>query len=158
MPTIGFYPNSENIGQMCIAFARIVKLESGGQQLSVTKKNHSRKVLTLKIFFFFFFFFFFLIVKHTFVFYPNHRMLNSYAFASSRIKINSSDSIRNKKKKKKKNPCKSYTARKNDIFIKKNTKIQIFLPKMRNSQQVCIWIKKYRNDKFRSNQKLSRFF
>ena len=29
---------------------------------------------------------------------------------------------------------------------------------MRNSQQVCKWIKKYRNDTFRSNKKLSKFF
>ena len=39
MPTTGFYPKSENIGQMCILC--IVKLESGGQQLLVIKKNLS---------------------------------------------------------------------------------------------------------------------
>ena len=32
MPTIGFYPKSENVGQMCNCVCRpIVKLESGGQ-------------------------------------------------------------------------------------------------------------------------------
>ena len=29
---------------------------------------------------------------------------------------------------------------------------------MGNSQQVCIWLQKYRNDKFRSDQKLKQFF
>ena len=46
-------------------------------------------------------------------------MLNSYTFASSRIKINSLDSTINKIFK---NPCIPYTSRKNDIFIKKSQK------------------------------------
>ena len=49
-------------------------------------------------------------------------MLNSYAFASSRIKIKSLDSTIDKRK----HLCIPYTARKNDIFIKKITKIQLF--------------------------------
>ena len=49
-------------------------------------------------------------------------MLNSYAFASSRIKIKSLDSIINKRK----NLCKT-CSQKNDIFIKKKTtKILLF--------------------------------
>ena len=43
-------------------------------------------------------------------------MLNSYAFASSRIKIKSLDPTTNKRK----NLWIPYTARKNDIFIKKS--------------------------------------
>ena len=46
-------------------------------------------------------------------------MLKSYAFASSRIKIKSLDSTINKRK----NLCIPYTARKNDIFIKKSQKL-----------------------------------
>ena len=49
-------------------------------------------------------------------------MLNSYAFASSRIKTMSLDSSINKRK----NLCIPYTARKSYIFIKKITKIQLF--------------------------------
>ena len=45
-------------------------------------------------------------------------MLNSYAFASSRIKIKSLDSNINKRK----HLCIPYTARKNGIFIKKSQK------------------------------------
>ena len=37
--------------------------------------------------------------------------------------------------------------------ISKNDKNAAFWPKMSNSQQVCIWINKDRNDRFRSNQK-----
>ena len=45
-------------------------------------------------------------------------MLNSYAFASSRIKIKSLNSTINKRK----NLCILNTARKKDIFIKKSQK------------------------------------
>ena len=34
-----FYPKSDNVGQMCL---RIVKLESGGQQLPVKRQGGSR--------------------------------------------------------------------------------------------------------------------
>ena len=90
---------------------RIVKLESGGQQLPVTKKNLSRNIFNLS--------------KSSFLlkvlktcFYPNHKMLNSYTFASSRIKSKSLDSTIDKRK----HLCIPYTARKNDIFIKKSQK------------------------------------
>ena len=75
-------------------------------------------------------------------------MLNSYAFVSSRIKIRSLDSTINKEK----NLCIPYTARKNDIFIKKSQKFSFFDLK-------CAILNRYdmnpeiRNDKFRSNQK-----
>ena len=62
---------------------RIVKLESGGQLLPVIKKKISPEiVLTLKTTLF--------LIKSTknIPFYPNHRMLDSYTFALSRIKIN----------------------------------------------------------------------
>ena len=49
-------------------------------------------------------------------------MLNSYAFASFRIKIKSLDSTINKRK----NLCIPYTARKNDIFIKKSQNTGFF--------------------------------
>ena len=92
---------------------RIVKLDSGGQQLPVTKKNLSRNIFNLyKILSF---------IKSTknICFYPNHKMLNSYTFASSRIKIKSLDSTIDKRK----HLCIPYTARKkNDIFIKKSQK------------------------------------
>ena len=39
MPTIDFLSKPDNIGQMCVC--KIVKLESEGQQLLVTKKNPS---------------------------------------------------------------------------------------------------------------------
>ena len=88
----------------------IVKLESGGQQLLVTKKNLSRNIFNLEKSTFL------LKVLKNICFYPNHRMRNSYAFASFRIKIKSLDSTTNKRK----NLCIPYTARKNDIFIKKS--------------------------------------
>ena len=44
MPTIGFYPKSE---YWIDVLSRIVKLESGGQQLPVTKKNLSRNNFNL---------------------------------------------------------------------------------------------------------------
>ena len=50
MSTIGFYPKSENIGQMCILC--IVKLESGGQQLPVIKENLSGNSFNLEHSFF----------------------------------------------------------------------------------------------------------
>ena len=70
---------------------RIVNLESGGQQLPVTKKNLSRKSFNLEKYSFF--------IENTknICFYPNRSMLNSYAFASSRIKIKNLDSIIRKK-------------------------------------------------------------
>ena len=49
-------------------------------------------------------------------------MLNSYAFASSRIKIKSLDSNINKRK----HLRIPYTARKNEIFYQKITEIQLF--------------------------------
>ena len=49
-------------------------------------------------------------------------MLNSYVFASFRIKIKSLDSTINKRK----NLCIPYTGRKNDIFIKKSQKYSFF--------------------------------
>ena len=51
-------------------------------------------------------------------FYPNRKMVNSYTFASSRIKSKSLDSTIDKRK----HLCIPYTARKNDIFIKKSQK------------------------------------
>ena len=45
-------------------------------------------------------------------------MVNSYTFASSRIKSKSLDSTIDKRK----HLCIPYTARKNDIFIKKSQK------------------------------------
>ena len=56
-------------------------------------------------------------------------MLNTYTFASSRIKIKSLDSIIDKRK----HLRIPYTARK-VIFLSKNHKNTAFLPKMRNSQ------------------------
>ena len=136
MPSIGFYPKSENIGQMCIS---ALKLESGGQLLPVMKKNLSRNSFNLEN-------------------PPFHQstknMLDSYTFVLSRIKIKSLDLTINKREK---NLCIPYTARKKIISYqkkkKKKKKKTAFWPKMRNSQQVCI--QKYRNDKFRSNQKLN---
>ena len=60
----------------------IVKLESG-QQLPVIKKNLSRNIFNIEKSSFL------LKVLKVLCFYPNHRMLNSYAFASSSIKIKS---------------------------------------------------------------------
>ena len=126
----------------------IVKLESGGQQLPVIKKtlsgnnfNLEKSSFSLKV------------LKNIRI-YPNHRMVNSYTFALSRIKIKSLDSKQKKTKAKEKNLCIPYTAWKKIIFLSKNHKNTTFWPKMRNSQQVCIWIKKISKDKFRSNQKL----
>ena len=67
-------------------------------------------------------FLFFIKSTKNICFYPNHRMLNSYAFASSRIKIKSLDSTINKRK----NLCIPYTARKKSYFYQKITKIQLF--------------------------------
>ena len=103
---------------------RIVNLESGGQQLLVTKKNLSRISFDLEKYYF-------LLKVQKNMFYPNRRMLNIYAFASSRIKIKSLDSIINKRKK-----SLHTTARKNNIFIKRSQKYCSVWPKIRNSQQV----------------------
>ena len=62
-------------------------------------------------------------ILKTYVFTQITVMLNSYKFAFSRIQIKSSDSTI---KKRKKNLCTPYTARRNNIFIKKITKIQLF--------------------------------
>ena len=45
MPTIGFYPKSREY--WIDVRLRIVKLESGGQQLPVAKKNLSRNIFNL---------------------------------------------------------------------------------------------------------------
>ena len=89
------------------AFAHC-KLESGGQQLPVIKKNCSGNRFNLEKSSF--------CIKGTknIRFYPNHRMLNSYTFVLSRIKIKNVFSTINKRK----NLCIPYTAGKNNIFIK----------------------------------------
>ena len=95
---------------------RIVILESGGQQLPVTKKNLSRNIFNLEKSSFF--------IKSTknICFYPNHRILNSYAFASFRIKIKSLDSTINKRKK-----ISAYHIQPEKmIFLSKNHKKQLF--------------------------------
>ena len=91
IPTISFYPKSENQYWIDVCL-HIVKLESGGQQLQVTKKNLFRNIFNLDKSSFL------SKVLKTYVFYPNHRMFNSYAFASSRIKVKSLDSTINKRK------------------------------------------------------------
>ena len=72
---------------------RIAKLESGGQQLPVIKQNLSGNSFNLKNPIFF--------IKSTknIRFHPDHRMVSSYTFALSRIKITSLDSTINKRKK-----------------------------------------------------------
>ena len=94
----------------------MVKLESGGEQLPVTKKILSRNIFNLEKYSFF------IKITKNICFYPNHKMLNSYAFASSRIKIKSLDSTINKRK----NLCIPYTARKKLIFLSKNHKNTAF--------------------------------
>ena len=49
-------------------------------------------------------------------------MVNRYTFASSRVKLKSLDPVINKRKK----FCIPYTARKNNIFIKKSQKKKLF--------------------------------
>ena len=74
-------------------------------------------------------------------------MLNSYAFASSR---NMTRFIYKQKKK----SMHTVYSQKKWYFYKKNHKNTAFRPKICNSQQVCLRIKKYKNDKYKSNQKL----
>ena len=76
-------------------------------------------------------------------------MFNNQTFALSRIKIKSLDLTINKNKK----ILHILYSQKKLYFQYKITKNTAFWHKMHNSQQVCRWIKKYRNDKFRSNQK-----
>ena len=110
-----FFIQNQRILDRC-AFAHC---KSGIKRSTATRykeKSHPKIFLTLKILFF---------IKSTknICFYPNHRMLNSYTFVSFRIKIKSLDSTINKRK----NFCIPYTARKNDIFIKKSQKYRFFL-------------------------------
>ena len=125
---------------------RIVNLELGGQQLPVTKKNRSENCTNLE--------------KHSCLLKVQKKYVFtqisecSIRIASLRIKIKSldSNSIMNKRKK-----ISAYRVQpeKNDIFIE-NHKNTAFWPKIRNSPYVCIWIKKYRNDEFKSNQILKK--
>ena len=47
MTNLCFYPKSDNIGWIDVRL-RIIKLESGGQQLPVTKKNLPRNIFNLE--------------------------------------------------------------------------------------------------------------
>ena len=105
---------------------RIVKFESGGQQLPLIKKKHSENSFNYE--------------KSSFLlkvlktcFYPNHRMLNSYTFALSKIKSTSLDSTINKRK----SPCIPYTTRKNNIFIKKSQKYRFLDLKYTNLNRLA---------------------
>ena len=80
-------------------------------------------------------------------------MLNSYAFASSRIKIKSLYSTINKRKKISAYPIKP----ENTVFYQKIIKIQLFDLKRAILNRYAYESKKYRNDKFRKNQKLNKF-
>ena len=68
-------------------------------------------------------------------------MVNSYTFASSRIKLKSLDPVINKRKK----FCIPYTARKNNIFIKKSQKKSFltlnaqFSTGMHMNQEISKW-------------------
>ena len=72
---------------------RIVKLETWGQQLPVIKKNLYENSFNLEKSSFF------INSTKNIRYYPNHRMLNSYTLALSRIKIKSLDSTIYKGKK-----------------------------------------------------------
>ena len=75
-------------------------------------------------------------------------MLSSYTFASSRIQIKSLDSTINKRT----HLCIPYTARKNDIFIKKSQKYSFLTENAQFS--IGMHMNPEWNEKFRSNQKL----
>ena len=114
MPTISF--SSKVWKYWTDVHLRTVKLESRCQQLPVVKQNCSENRFNLEKSFSF--------IKSTknIRFYPNHRMLNSYTFVLSRIKIKSVFPTINKSK----NLCIPYTARKKWYFYQKITKIQLF--------------------------------
>ena len=76
-------------------------------------------------------------------------MFNNQTFALSRIKIKSLDLTINKNKK----FLHILYSQKKLYFYQEITKNTAFWHTIHNSQQVYRWIKKYRNDKFRSNQK-----
>ena len=114
---IFFIQNLKILDRCAVAHCKI-----GSRRSTATsyKVKMLRKYLTLKNPGFFFFFLLLLLLKvlKAYVFYPNHRMLNSYTFVLSRIKIKNVFSTINKWK----NLCIPYTARKNKIFIKKSQK------------------------------------
>ena len=105
MPTKGFSPKSENTGHNYVHL-NIVKMESRGQPLPVIKKRVSGSSFNLE--------------KSSFVsevlktcFYPNHRRLNSYTFALSRIKIkNLYSTINNKNNKESRHTSTLYNLKK----------------------------------------------
>ena len=91
------------------------------------------------------------------MFLPNHRMLNSYAFASSRIKIKCLDSTKIKEKK----SLHTLYSQKKKIFSSKNHKNKAFWPNIRNSKQVCIIAYESRNIEMTNSEEtknLSKFF
>ena len=128
MPTIAFYPKSEILDRCAFAYCKIGTRRSIAT--SYKEKLSPQMFSTLKNFYF---------LKSTknIRFYPNYRMLNSNTYASSRIKIRSFDSTINKR-----NESLHTLYSKKKYFYHKNTKIQI-----------CTWINKDQNDKFKSNQK-----
>ena len=143
IPTIGFRFLSKICEYWTDVHLRIVKLKSGGQQLPILKKNLSRNSFNLEKSPFL------LKLPKNIRFNLNHRMLNSYTFALSKIEIKSLDSTINKRKQ----SLHTHTQPEKITFLSKNHKNTAFWPKMCNSQQECIWIK-YRSDKFKSNHKV----
>ena len=139
MPTIAFYPKSEILDRYAFAYCKIRTRRSTAT--SYKEKLSPQMFSTLKNSYF---------LKSTknIRFYPNYRMLNSNTYASSRIKIRSFDSTINKR-----NEFLHTLYSKKKIFLSQKHKNTAVWPQMRNSQQICTWINKDQNDKFKSNQK-----